>query len=106
MEPTPILLFPLVCWIVCCTRSRDLVAVSVALPVLGRCTALRLLSFAVLALLVLLCLSWFVCMWARVRVFGLSGEVFHIFIALMCDFAYGFPHGYGPYTIELPLGTI
>ena len=26
--------------------------------------------------------------------------------ALMYDFAYGFPHGYAPEPIELPLGTI
>ena len=44
--------------------------------------------------------------WARVRVFGLPGQVFHIFIAPTCDFAYGFPHGPGHYRIELPLGTI
>ena len=42
----------------------------------------------------------------RGRVFGLSGQVLHIFITVMCDFAYGFPHGYMPYLIELPLGTI
>ena len=40
--------------------------------------------------------------WARVRVFGLSGQVLHIRIALMCDFAYGFPHGHGPGPTELP----
>ena len=40
------------------------------------------------------------------RILGLSGQVLHIFIALMCDFAYGFPHGHGPGPTELPLGTI
>ena len=44
--------------------------------------------------------------WVQVRVFGLSGQVLHIFITVMCDFAYGFPHGYTPDIIELPLGTI
>ena len=44
--------------------------------------------------------------WVRVRIFGLSGQVLHIFITVMCDFAYGFPHGYMPEPIELPLGTI
>ena len=36
----------------------------------------------------------------------LLGQVFHIFITPMCDFSYGFPHGPGAGTIELPLGTI
>ena len=40
--------------------------------------------------------------WVQVRVFGLSGQVIHMFIALTCDFTYGFPHGYGPEPIELP----
>ena len=44
--------------------------------------------------------------WVQVRVFGLSGQVLQIFITGMCDFAYGFPHGYMPEPIELPLGTI
>ena len=44
--------------------------------------------------------------WVRVRAFGPPGQVFLIFIALMCHFAYGFPHGYGRWSIELPLTTI
>ena len=31
--------------------------------------------------------------WLWVRVFGLPGEVFHIFITPMCDFSYGIPTG-------------
>ena len=44
--------------------------------------------------------------WVQVRVFGQSGQVLRIFITVMCDFTYGFPHGYMPEPIELPLGTI
>ena len=44
--------------------------------------------------------------WVQVLVFRPSGWVLHVFITLMCDFAYGFPHGYMPEPIELPLGTI
>ena len=43
--------------------------------------------------------------WVQVRVFGLSGQVLHILITVMCDFANGFSHGYMPEPIELPLGT-
>ena len=44
--------------------------------------------------------------WVQVRVFGPFGQVLHILITVMCDFASGFAHGYMPEPIELPLGTI
>ena len=53
-----------------------------------------------------LCGFLYMGFWAQVCVFGSSGQVLHTFITVMCDFAYGFPHGYMPEPIELPLGTI
>ena len=44
--------------------------------------------------------------WVRFRVFGLAGQVFHICIALICRFAFGFPHGSGLELLDLPLSPI